>query len=113
MTYKQDPMTDIPVSSLTYAIKGQRLLEQNGYTVWAGRDHDRVTGCGYKLTIRGGEDKAEMARALLAGRAPMLDARFAYHTQEVIQAVYDSSAERRHICVRSDLPRHCQAALKP
>ena len=65
MTYKQDPMTDISVSSLTYAIKGQRLLEQNGYTAWAGRDHDRVTGCGYKLTIRGGEDKAEMARALL------------------------------------------------
>lgn len=65
MTYKQDPMTDIPVSSLTYAIKGQRLLEQNGYTAWAGRDHDRVTGCGYKLTIRGGEDKAEMARVLL------------------------------------------------
>lgn len=58
-------MTDIPVSSLTYAIKGQRLLEQNGYTAWAGRDHDRVTGCGYKLTIRGGEDKAEMARVLL------------------------------------------------
>ncbi len=58
-------MTDIPVSSLTYAIKGQRLLEQNGYTAWAGRDHDRVTGCGYKLTIRGGEEKAEMARALL------------------------------------------------
>ncbi len=58
-------MTDIPVSSLTYAIKGQRRLEQNGYTAWAGRDHDRVTGCGYKLTIRGGEDKAEMARALL------------------------------------------------
>ena len=65
MTYKQDPMTDISVSSLTYAIKGQRLLEQNGYTGWAGRDHDRVTGCGYKLTIRGGEEKAEMARALL------------------------------------------------
>ena len=58
-------MTDISVSSLTYAIKRQRLLEQNGYTAWAGRDHDRVTGCGYKLTIRGGEDKAEMARALL------------------------------------------------
>ena len=58
-------MTDISVSSLTYAIKGQRLLEQNGYTAWAGRDHDRVTGCGYKLTIRGGEEKAEMARALL------------------------------------------------
>ena len=65
MTYKQDPITDIPVSSLTYAIKGQRLLEQNGYTAWAGRDHDRVTGCGSKLTIRGGEEKAEMARALL------------------------------------------------
>ena len=58
-------MTDISVSSLTYAIKGQRLLEQNGYTAWAGRDHDRVTGCGYKLTIRGGEEKAEMARVLL------------------------------------------------
>ena len=58
-------MTDISVSSLTYAIKGQRLLEQNGYTAWAGRDHDRVTGCGYKLTIRGGEEKAEIARALL------------------------------------------------
>ena len=58
-------MTDISVSSLTYAIKGQRLLEQNGYTAWAGRDHDRVTGCGYNLTIRGGEEKAEMARALL------------------------------------------------
>ena len=65
MTYKQDPLADILDSSLTYAIKGQRLLEQNGYTAWAGRDHDRVTGCGYKLTIRGGEDKAEMARALL------------------------------------------------
>ena len=60
-----------------------------------------------------GFGKTASARALLAGRAPMLDARFAYHTQEVIQAVYDSSAERRHICVRSDLPRHCQAALKP
>ena len=24
-----------------------------------------TTGCGYKLTIRGGEDKAEIARALL------------------------------------------------
>ena len=65
MIYKQDPMTDIPVSSLTYAIKGQRLLEQNGYTAWAGRDHDRVTGCGYKITIRGGPERAEMARALL------------------------------------------------
>lgn len=45
MTYKQDPMTDIPVSSLTYAIKGQRLLEQNGYTVWGGprpRPGDRL-----------------------------------------------------------------------
>ena len=62
-------MTDIPVSSLTYAIKGQRLLEQNGYTVWAGRDHDRGAGWGVQpaqqYTIRGGEDKAEMARALL------------------------------------------------
>lgn len=65
MTYRQDLMTDIPVSSLTYALKGQRLLEQNGYTAWAGRDHDRVTGCGYKITIRGGPERAERARALL------------------------------------------------
>ena len=29
--------TDIPVSSLTYALKGQKLLEQKGFRVWAGR----------------------------------------------------------------------------
>lgn len=45
--------TDIPVNSLTYALKGQKLLEQKGFRAWAGRDHDRVQGCGYKLTVKG------------------------------------------------------------
>lgn len=50
---KEYPSTDIPVSSLTYALKGQKLLEQKGFRAWAGRDHDRVQGCGYKLTVKG------------------------------------------------------------
>lgn len=50
--------TDIPVSSLTYAIKGQKLLERYGYVAWTGRNHDRVTGCGYKITVRGDAQKA-------------------------------------------------------
>ena len=28
---KEYPSTDIPVSSLTYALKGQKLLEQKGF----------------------------------------------------------------------------------
>ena len=28
---KEYPSTDIPVSSLTYALKGQKLLEQKGW----------------------------------------------------------------------------------
>lgn len=101
-----------------YGTKGTlRIPEPNKFSrcAWLDQGGERrelpCTG-GYTELWRGA-GVAEMARALLAGRAPMLDARFAYHTQEVIQAVYDSSAERRHICVRSDLPRHCQAALKP
>lgn len=54
--------TDIAVSSLTYTIKGQKLLERYGFVVWAGRDHERTTGCGYKLTVKGDADRA---RALL------------------------------------------------
>lgn len=50
--------TDIPVSSLTYALKGQKLLEQKGFRVWAGRDHDRIQGCGYKLTVKGDAQRA-------------------------------------------------------
>ena len=51
--------TDIPVSSLTYALKGQKLLEQKGFRAWAGRDHDRVQGCGYKLTVKGDAQRAK------------------------------------------------------
>ena len=51
--------TDIPVSSLTYALKGQKLLEQKGFRVWAGRDHDRIQGCGYKLTVKGDAQRAK------------------------------------------------------
>ena len=48
-----DTITNIPVSSLTYALKGQKVLERYGYKAWAGRDHNRVSGCGYQLTVRG------------------------------------------------------------
>ena len=54
-----DTITNIPVSSLTYALKGQRVLERYGYKAWAGRDHNRVSGCGYQLTVRGDPEKAK------------------------------------------------------
>ena len=56
---KEYPSTDIPVSSLTYALKGQKLLEQKGFRAWAGRDHDRIQGCGYKLTVKGDAQRAK------------------------------------------------------
>ena len=54
-----DTITNIPVSSLTYALKGQKVLERCGYKAWAGRDHNRVSGCGYQLTVRGDPEKAK------------------------------------------------------
>lgn len=54
-----DTITNIPVSSLTYALKGQKVLERYGYKAWAGRDHNRVSGCGYQLTVRGDTEKAK------------------------------------------------------
>ncbi len=54
-----DTITNIPVSSLTYALKGQKVLERYGYKAWAGRDHNRVSGCGYQLTVRGAPEKAK------------------------------------------------------
>lgn len=53
-----DKITEIPVTSLTYALKGQKVLERYGYKAWAGRDHNRVSGCGYQLTVRGDPEKA-------------------------------------------------------
>ena len=54
-----DTITNIPVSSLSYALKGQKVLERYGYKAWAGRDHNRVSGCGYQLTVRGDPEKAK------------------------------------------------------
>ena len=54
-----DTITNILVSSLTYALKGQKVLERYGYKAWAGRDHNRVSGCGYQLTVRGDPEKAK------------------------------------------------------
>ena len=54
-----DTITNIPVSSLTYALRGQKVLERYGYKAWAGRDHNRVSGCGYQLTVRGDPEKAK------------------------------------------------------
>ena len=54
-----DTITNLPVSSLTYALKGQKVLERYGYKAWAGRDHNRVSGCGYQLTVRGDPEKAK------------------------------------------------------
>lgn len=54
-----DTITNIPISSLTYALKGQKVLERYGYKAWAGRDHNRVSGCGYQLTVRGDPEKAK------------------------------------------------------
>ena len=54
-----DTITNIPVSSLTYALKGQKVLERYEYKAWAGRDHNRVSGCGYQLTVRGDPEKAK------------------------------------------------------
>lgn len=54
-----DTITNIPVSSLTYALKGQKVLERYGYKAWAGRDHNRMSGCGYQLTVRGDPEKAK------------------------------------------------------
>lgn len=54
-----DTITNIPISSLTYALKGQKVLERYGYKAWTGRDHNRVSGCGYQLTVRGDPEKAK------------------------------------------------------
>lgn len=47
---------DIPVKSITYAMKGQRILERYGITSYVGRDHDIKSGCGYKLMVKGDPD---------------------------------------------------------
>ena len=67
-----DTITNIPVSSLTYALKGQKVLERYGYKAWAGRDHNRVSGCGYQLTVRGDPEKAKDYAKLLCYQAQLM-----------------------------------------
>lgn len=50
--------TIIAVTSLTYAFKGQKILEENGFKAWPSRDHERKTGCGYQLNVKGDAQKA-------------------------------------------------------
>lgn len=107
---KEDPYICI------YGSKGTlRMTEPNKFCrhVWL-QDSDSCCelplSCGYTELWRG-VGVAQMAQSLLAGQAPMLDGRFAYHTQEVIQAVYDSCTTERYIRVYSRFPQHCQAPL--
>lgn len=44
---------ELPVRSITYAMKGQQALRRRGITSWVGRDRAVKTGCGYVLTARG------------------------------------------------------------
>lgn len=54
--------TTIYVSSVTNAMRGKRLLENQGYTVHIQRS-SHVTedaGCGYSLLVRGGDRAAQL-----------------------------------------------------
>ena len=50
---------EIPIKSITYAIKGQKLLERYGMVAYVGRDRTVKSGCGYKLTVKGDLDTAK------------------------------------------------------
>ncbi len=56
----------IPVGSLTHALKGQKVLERNGFSAWAGRDHGRLTGCGYQISVRVGPNGSHTKDRALA-----------------------------------------------
>lgn len=43
----------VPVKSITYAMKGQRILQQYGITAYVSRDHTIKSGCGYRLSFHG------------------------------------------------------------
>lgn len=49
------------VSSITNAMRGKKLLEQNGLRAYIGRTVDEKgdNGCGYSLTVTGDQKKAE------------------------------------------------------
>lgn len=56
--YRQTQSHDIPVKSITYAMKGQRILERYGISSYVGRDRSVKSGCGYKLTVKGDKQRA-------------------------------------------------------
>lgn len=54
----QQPL--ILVSSITYAMKGKRILEQRGIRAYVERiPRTRETGCGYGIYVPGETDEAE------------------------------------------------------
>lgn len=53
MAATKGKLYEIPIKSITYAMKGQRLLEKYGIVAYVGRDKTVKSGCGYKLTIKG------------------------------------------------------------
>ena len=60
---QSDIRTVLAVGSVTNAMRGKALLDQNGFTVAVGRARpDERVGCGYTLAVTG---DAERARRLL------------------------------------------------
>lgn len=61
---QSNPKTVLAVGSVTNAMRGKTLLNQNGISATVGRARpDERTGCGYTLTVTG---EAERARHLLS-----------------------------------------------
>ncbi len=55
-------LTIFGVGSITNAIRGKNLLQQQGIRAYIQRKQDMQNGCGYRLAIY---DKGEEARAIL------------------------------------------------
>ena len=62
------------VSSITYAIKGQELLQRKGYKAYVIRDRERNEhGCGYAILARAPRERA--ADILAAGHVKVAGVR--------------------------------------
>ncbi len=57
----------ILINSVTYAIKGQRLLERRGFRAFVARDREinRSFGCGYVIKVYGSAQTLASARQTL------------------------------------------------
>ncbi len=53
--------TTLYVSSVTHAMRGRKLLEQQGFTVYMKRsvNNEENNGCGYSLSVKGQARNAE------------------------------------------------------